>query len=62
MLITTFQLLRSPFDPFLGVPSGWSPNRKLPQIWISPRQVLVLYLERPATQHCAAACSQRGRF
>jgi hypothetical protein len=25
-------------------------------------EVLVLYLERPATQHCAAACSQKGRF
>ena len=34
MLITTFQLLRSPFDPFLGVPSGWSPTRKL--IWCDP--------------------------
>jgi hypothetical protein len=26
------------------------------------RQVLVLYLERPATQQCAVACSQAGRF
>jgi len=25
-------------------------------------QVLVLYLERPATQQCAVACSRAGRF
>ena len=26
------------------------------------RNVLVLYLERPATQQCAGACSWAGRF
>jgi hypothetical protein len=26
------------------------------------RKVLVLYLERPATQQCAGACSWAGRF
>jgi len=26
------------------------------------QEVLVLYLERPATQQCAVACSRAGRF